>query len=365
MVPQAGSAYLDWITRHFGRVGFNLAASGTPGLGIEELAQIAPLWSPDPTGRLAAEIARLYGLNPHEVLACNGASQALWLGYAVTLRPGEEALVETPAYAPFADLVTMLGGRLRRFEWGTQPEAGLDSDRICAMIEPQTRVVALSHLHNPTGRAANKEALLRIAGRLAEQDGFLILNEIYADFTGAQATRQIVPCESRRQLADNVIVVSSMSKAYGLGALRIGWLAAPKSMIERGASAMLATTGDMSPAWAATASGALAELPRLGARAAQDLADKRQMVDAWMARQPDLVWSEPDGGLFGLAGLPPGTDDLALVERAISQFDLIVAPGRFFNQPSSIRLAWSCRIEILEEGLKRLEQVLAQELTRP
>ncbi|MDD2751287.1 MAG: pyridoxal phosphate-dependent aminotransferase [Sideroxydans sp.] len=353
------SDYIEWITQHYPRVTHNLAASGIPSLTALELAAIPVKPSSHPFEELGAALAKLHSVSPQEVLACNGTSQAIWLAYAAILATGEEVLVESPTYAPFADTAAKLGGQLRNFTRHPDTGYGLDVDAICRMISPRTRVVALSNLHNPSGSPAYPAAIAAIAAQLRRQNGFVIIDEVYSPFDSSVDGLGIT-CRTSRHISPNIVCVSSLSKAFGLWPLRIGWVIGPKAVVERASVALRASTGELSHSWATGALGALSELPALAARAENLLGNKRKRVEQWLAEHSSLSWSDPPGGLFGLVTVPGPVNILAIVESAISEFGVIVAPGCFFGAPESFRLAWSLPVERLEDALKRLETALVK-----
>lgn len=349
--------YLDWISHHYPKVRHNLAASGIPALSVSETVAIEPRWCDDPIGSLGGSLAACHGLSVAELLPCNGASQALWLAYAATLEPGDEVLVESPAYAPFADAPATLGAHVRRFARRASTGYAIDADEIRGSLGPKTRVVALTHLHNPTGNPADRGAVAAIAASLMERHGFVIVNEIYASFNRSAADGPAL--QSCRSIAPNIVGVGSLSKAFGLGPERIGWLTGPETVVARAAAAQLASTGDLARSWAASALGMIEHLPRLAARARDLVEGNRERVTRWIADRPQLEWWPPDDGLFGLVRLPRGIDGRRLAEAAIANHGVIVAPGEFFDAPATFRLAWGCSSTQLQSALDALSDALS------
>lgn len=355
------SAYLEWLTYYYPKVVHNLAASGVPSLTSDELAEIPLRWSANPVSALTEKLAQLYCLQNTEILPCNGASQALWLAYAATLFPGDDVLIETPTYAPFADSVRTLGANLIRFERLAVNGYVLDPDSVFQKLTKRTRLVALSSLHNPSGCSADPKAIAGIAAELAKRNGYLIVNEIYAFFDDLDVCNAMT-LRSSRHIAPNIICVSSLSKAFGLGPMRIGWLSGPEHVVRRAAMAQLASTGDLPMVWAAGAIGALELLPDLATRAKLLTGDKRERVFDWLAARPWLSWSRPANGLFGLITLPGKINTLELAEKAIKEHGVMIAPGEFFAAPGSFRLAWNCPTARLDSALAALDVALNESL---
>jgi aspartate/methionine/tyrosine aminotransferase len=163
---------------------------------------------------------------------------------------------------------------------------------------------------------------------------------------------------SARHLASNVIAVSSLTKVYGLGAHRIGWMLAPPEVILRGEHAQIANLGHAPFSWSAIGIAAFDHLPGLAARARAILAGKRARVGSWVASRPYLTWSAPAEGLFGFAVDTRGGDLTEAIERGARERGVLVAAGSFFGVPNGFRLAWSIDGEKLDDGLERLGRAL-------
>lgn len=355
------SDYIEWITRYRTAAPYDLATSGVPGLSHDEAQLIPQVAVQDPQRAVQESIARLHGVSVDEVAACNGASQALWLAWAALVRPGDEVLVETPTYVPFVETAACVGAKVERFQRRRSEHFAVDPDVVCRALSPRTRVVALTNLHNPSGARADRSTIRIIAERMRARDGFVLIDEVYAPFDPSADSLGIAHRTSRG-VASNIVIVSSLSKAYGLGAHRIGWVIGPPEVVEQAHVALRASTGDLPNSWARFAVGALAELPVLAARAERLMGRKREQIDAWVAKRPRLLWSMPAGGLFGLITLPGGRDLRPIIEVGVAEHGVVVAPGSFFEVPDAIRIAWSLPESRLDEALARLDLVLAEHL---
>ena len=368
--------YLRWARRFYGLVPFDLATSGIATVARSELG--APASSDDPAGwHLYREaIARYTDAPPAEVIATLGTTQALWLAYTALLSPGDEVLVERPGYEPLERIAEGVGGRVVSFERSRASGYAIDPAAIERAMTDRTRVVVVTNLHNPSGVRAS-DAALRDVARLAESRGaYLLVAEVYAPFDAIVDSAGVFR-SSARKLGPNVIVASSLTKCFGLGPQRFGWMVAPADVIRRAEDAMDSLCSSLPLAYAHEGLHALSRIEFLADRARRLLAGKRARVAAWVAAQPDLTWSAPTEGLFGFvvrdarsgAGTPGAgargsrgddLDLLARIERGAKELGVLVAPGVFFGVPNGFRLAWSIEDAKLDEGLDRLARVLAR-----
>ena len=359
------ATYLAWARANVGNgaVEFDLASSGMPPVSSTELGGPEdPRDLDDLHGarRLGETIAAHHGRSDVEVVPAIGTSHALWLAYAATLSPGDEALVEAPAYEPLVRAASGLGASVRAFERRFEDRYGVDVARVLDAVGPRTKIVSLSSLHNPSGVRVPDDTLATLAGELEARNVHLHIDEVYAPFDAVLDADGGFRRTARR-LGPNIIASGSLTKVFGLGAHRIGWLLAPPDVADRARDAIDQSIGNAPIRWANFARYCFDELPRLAARSRRHLGAKRALVTDWMRAHPELAWSAPEEGLFGLAVFPNDQIDVdATLESAARDFGVLVTPGRFFGADRGFRLAWSIDESRLPEALNRLDQLLSR-----
>lgn len=353
MIPP--TPYLRWAHRHHGTAAHDLATSGIPSISEAELGPVAPLGDGAAYPAIKAAIARATGSAPSEVLPSLGTSQALFTAYASLLEAGDVALVEHPVYEPLVIAARAVGAEVRHFDRRRERGYAVEIDEVISRLEPRTRVVALSSLHNPSGARVSDETLAALASALAPRGVWLVVDEVYAPFDRFLSDDGALPASARR-LGANVVAVSSLTKCFGVGLHRVGWMLAPAEIVERGFDAHVATVGLLPASHAAIGVRCLERLPELAARARRLLGRKRERVAEW-ARARGLDWSAPEAGLFGFARV--GNAPLReVVEAGARDHGVLTVPGEFFGEPGSLRVAWSLDESKLEGALARLERVL-------
>ena len=351
-----GSSYIAWVKSRLG-IRYNLAASGVracPAELLEPTLEDFTLGGAYPEGwpPLIERIARRYGVAESQVVLEHGCSMADHLVCAALLDPGDDVLVEHPAYEPLVALPRYLGATVRGFD--RVPEDGwrLDPDRVAAAFTPRTRMVILSNLHNPSGALAGESELRALGALAAERGVHVLVDEVYLEWLYDDG----VPSAAR--LGPPFIVASSLTKAYGLDWLRAGWVLAPPGVAER-----IRRMQDLF-------SGHIAQpTQRLAAKAfdrASALLDplhglverNRSLVDRFVNEHERLSWVRPVAGTVGFVHLRDGSVD-ELVETLDARYDATVAPGRFFGMPNWFRIGFGMETAVLEEGLARLATALA------
>lgn len=302
---------------------------------------------------LRGMLAREYGIERENIIVTVGASEANFLVCMALLEKGKRAIVENPAYQTLAEIPRGLGYEIdtleRRYENGFR----LDVCRLTEMIRGGARFAVLCNPHNPTGVAASREDLKEIAEVLEEKDAYLLIDEIF---------REVVP-ENRPPLAysisDRMIVTSSLSKAFGMGGLRLGWAIARSDLIERIEGLKEYLTVACATPSERIARLALARKRKLLERAWDIVRRNRPIVEEWVERNESVECSTVGSVNFFFPRLV-GVDESRFARISAVKYKTLIAPGRYFGLPSYFRLGYGMETEKLREGLKNLGQALKE-----
>lgn len=350
--------YLHWAFDHVGRSEYDMASSGILPFGEELLPPLEGPIDARAYGALVEAIATFNQVPEECVVPTLGTSHALFVAMSALVSPGDEVLVESPTYEPLVAVPEQLGAKVVAFERRAEARYLLEPNQVAAKMTDRTKVVCVTNLHNPTGVLTPLEVLGDIAALCAERGCTLLVDEVYAPFS---AWPKGVFSASAAQLGANVVCVSSLTKCWGAGPHRIGWVTASGTVIDECRAHLLTTVGHLPVGHAARGVHLFRHLETLSARARKGLAKKRDLVASWMANRSDLSWSAPEHGLFGFAtktGAPRTEDLRPRIERGQRERHVLVVPGTFFGVPNGFRLAWSLPEDRLAEALSRLGEVL-------
>ena len=189
-----------------------------------------PLYYPEVNGtrRLRERTAALYsGADASNILVTVGASQANSMVCATLLDPGDEVVVVTPGYRQVWGLARNLGCRVREVELNPNNGWKLDLEQLASLCNSATKMVSIVNPNNPTGTILSPDEMQRVVEICKRHGSWLHADEVYR---GTEFNQQEAP--SFWGEYDRVICVNSMSKAYGLAGLRIGWTVAAPDVIE-------------------------------------------------------------------------------------------------------------------------------------
>jgi aspartate/methionine/tyrosine aminotransferase len=348
--------YLAWAMKFYGQVPFDLATSGAPIVSWKELGLPHPdIDDINAFESLKEAIAKYNDVSAAEVTPSMGTSNAIFLAYAALVSPGDDVLVETPGYEPLYRSAEGLGATIRTFPRRLENGFAINPDEVAALIGPRTRAIVLTTLHNPTGTRTPDATIIELA-KIAEARGaYVLVDEVYAPFDALPEDG--VFRTSARKLAPNVITVGSLTKCYGLGWHRIGWVLGSEEITARATTASVGTVGHLPLHHAAYGVAGFSVVGQLAKRTKATLENKREIAAAWVkSLGPSAHWSNPKEGLFGLVTLPGRGDLLEKIEANARATGCLVGAGTFFGAPESFRLSWATsNREKFEAGLRHLE----------
>jgi aspartate/methionine/tyrosine aminotransferase len=294
------------------------------------------------------------GLSADDVLVTPGAATALFCTATALLEPGDHAVVVRTNYATNLETPRAIGADLDVVDLTYEDGWALDLDEVRARLRPGvTKLLSVTCPHNPTGTMLGLPELHALV-RLAEESGaVLLVDETYRALTHGHA----LPMAAT--LSPRAISVASMSKAYGLPGLRIGWavcrdpalaevlLAAKEQVVICGATLDEAIAGRV-----------LARGDDVLAPILDDVRGRLAVVEAWMAAQPHFEWVTPVGGVVGLVRAKPDValDTDRFYDVLLAEHGTYVGPGHWFeldDRHFRLGFGWPTPAE-LEAGLAAL-----------
>jgi aspartate/methionine/tyrosine aminotransferase len=351
--------YLEWARTHMGRVKTDLAKSNIKALTKEDLGLTldgVQLSSPTDDGvvELRDLLAKRYGVPRSGVLLTSGATMGIYLACCAAVNEGDQVLLESPNYEPLYRALQERGAEIkmleRRFERGWQ----IELEELERRVGRATRAIVLTNTHNPTGVATSPEKLQTI-GQIARENGAtVIVSEVYLDSAFAPGQKPAAT------LGPNLVSIGSLSKVYGLGGLRIGWLVGPEALLKKARLALDYLECELPTPSESIALAALKRGPELILRCQQIAMRNFKIIREWIEKRGDLQWVEPGGGTVCMVKLPPSLDAQALSTLLREKFGTLVVPGDFFWVRGFIRLSAGMDEDVLRQGLRNVGRAIDQ-----
>jgi aspartate/methionine/tyrosine aminotransferase len=336
------------------RAGQQALAAGhthyTPALGLPQLRQA-----------IADHYRARYGVevDPGRVLVTPGSSGALQLVMSVLVDPGEAVLMADPGYPCNRHFVRLVEGEPICIPVGPETAYQLTAEQVTAAWIPQTRAVMVASPSNPTGTLLPLSELRQIYQAVQARGGALIVDEIYHGLTYEGAAQTALA------LADDLFVINSFSKYFGMTGWRLGWVIAPEAYVDamdRLAQNIFLAAPTLSQH---AALAAFSEETQVILEVRRQAFEKRRNYLLAALRELGFIFAvEPQGAFYLYADCSGLTDDsFGFAHRLLNEAGVAVTPGKDFgsNRPEQhIRFAYTTSLENLQEGVDRIRGFLGK-----
>ena len=320
----------------------------TPALGLTALRDAIARFYHD---RFGADIS------PERIIVTPGASGALMLALAALTDPGDEWLLPDPGYPSNRHLVRSFEGKPRALPVDASTRFQPTPTQVAAAWTPRTRGLMVASPANPTGTLLSLDEIVALQQAVTSRGGVLVVDEIYQGLNyGADA------CTALARL-DDVFVVNSFSKYFGMTGWRLGWLVAPEAYVRD--IEKLAQHFFISPSTPAQHAALAAFAPATVAILEERRHEFAERRNALLPALRDIGFqfaTEPQGAFYLYADISGiAEDSQSLARRLIEEAGVATTPGVDFgdNAPERhLRIAYTTSTERLLEAAERIARVL-------
>jgi aspartate/methionine/tyrosine aminotransferase len=350
------SEYMHWAKTR-SRARFNLATSG---VGPFPLAEI-----PIGIDQLEINGDNSYGYEPllqtiaskervqaENVVTAAGASMANHLAMAAILDPGDEVVIEHPTYELLECTARYFTSNVKSFARTEENGFALDPNELRRVVTPNTKLIVITNLHNPSSALASEEAL-REVGDIASGIGARVLvDEVYLDAVYENTPR------SAFHLGPAFLTTNSLTKVYGLSGVRCGWILADPDLARS-----MWRLNDLFGSIAAYPADVISEiafqhLDRIREKARRVVEADRALLERFLDAQTAVSAVRTGFGTTSFLRLHEG-DAGAFLDRLRSQYETSAVPGGFFGMPDHFRVGMGVNTDMFREGLLRIRQALS------
>ncbi len=349
--------YMVWAHTQAARSPYCLSQSGMPMADSRIFAGLPAVDLGHPSAEALpayeSRLAQLFRVDPSQVIAALGASGGMHICALRYLRAGSRVVVDVPSYEPFRSLPSYLGAELRPLR--RRPEDGwqIDPGDVRKLLASGTGPghVFLANPHKPSGALIERDRMKDIAAEAARAGGKLIVCEVYMEYL--PNARRVHAFE----LAPNGISIGSLTKAYGLGPLRLGWIVLGSELgRERVHLRDMAYLSYVDPPTTTLAAGcvALDRLPELLEPLRRITVESRPIWETWLRETPGVSSFVPEFGVIAFPHIADVQDTLGLSDYLAREHQVDVVPGEFFGLPGHLRVGCAVPAATLQEGLARL-----------
>ena len=360
-----------WMNRWEETCRYNLAETCVDSVTVEELLALARLDAAtfaadvlamrltygaiEGSVRLRTAIAALYEkATPADILVTHGAIGANHLAYQAVVEPGDVVVSIVPTYQQHTSIPESLGASVRmlrlREERGWLPN--LEELRELAR---GAKVISLVNPNNPTGSLLDGAALDEIAVIARAEDAWVIADEVYRGLD----QEGVGTSPSMADRYERTIGIGSMSKAFSLAGLRLGWINAPAPIlraVNRHRDYSVISVGMVDDLLASIALEAHAALL---ARNRGIVRGNLAALDAWVADEPRMSYVRPASGTTALLRYDAAMTSEAFCTGLLEAEGVLLTPGSAMDMEGYLRIGYANDPVVLREGLARTSAYLA------
>ncbi len=296
---------------------------------------------------------------PENVIVSIGAKHALFNLLYALLDPGDEAIILSPYWVSYPEMVRMVRGQ--PVIVNPPPGEYLPTlEAIEKAVTPATRLIIVNNPNNPSGLTYPEEFLASLVDFCERRQIFYLADDIYHQLVfDGQMPPNVYRYTSRDVNESYVIVINSISKLFGMTGFRIGWVVAPKSLVD-----VLATIQSQSTTCNPVVDQVAAEATLL--RAKEDvrrlrayLEENRDAVLAELAQTPAIKTLKPGGALYCFPDFSAlQQDSVALSNFLLEKALVVTVPGKEFGMEGHLRLSYCGPREEMVEGVRRIRWAL-------
>lgn len=307
--------------------------------------------------RLRIAIAALYEKqNAENIIVTHGTIGANMLVHKAMVERGDKVVCVIPTYQQHYSIPASIGADVRQLRLREENQFLPDLDELRKLAVPGTRLLALNNPNNPTGALMDAEMLSEIAGIAREIDAWVLCDEVYrgTDQHGSGMTASIA------DMYEKGISTAGMSKAYSLAGLRLGWVAAPKDVLEAVSIHRdydTISVGMIDDHFAALA---LESCDKVLMRSKSITRGNLAVLEAWVENEPLISWVKPRSGTTALLkyDLPVSSHDLCV--QIAEETGVIFTPGSALEMEGYLRIGYANTPNVLSAGLARVSEFLSK-----
>ncbi len=368
-----------------------------PVAGIPSLREAIAVAQNAQEERLSGSAIRGLGVRfeAEDVIVSVGAKMAIYNAIQTMINPGDEVVIPMPSWVSYTEMVKVAGGEVVAVQTKYENRYCMTAEELRAALTEKTRMLILCSPNNPTGSVYSYEELKAIVAVLREYPQVVVLsdeiynalvysdeenknnkNTAYADINIEKEENKNIVCSMAffAEIAERLIIVNGVSKAYAMTGWRIGWLMSKdKAFIEactrlQGQQVTCATMVAQKAAQAAlTGSRECVEQMR------QVFAERRELICRLAAEIPGFRFEKPQGafylfpnistlfGKFEIGDLRLEIDNADdLVEYLLEEAYVAVVSGSAFGCPECIRLSYAISTEEIAEAMRRIQVAITR-----
>lgn len=293
-----------------------------------------------------------------QVLVTTGGKQALFNIFMTLLNPGDEALIPSPAWVTYPEIVKVTGATPTLLPTTEATDFKITAAQLEAAVTPRSCILMLNTPSNPTGAVYTREELEDLAEVVIKRNLIVIADEIYEKLIYDGLVHVSIGSLST-EILNRTITVNGFSKAYAATGWRLGYAAGPTEVIKAATSLQSHTT---SGATTFAQYGALAALqgPRDTIEEMRaTFEQRRDLIVDELQKMPRMTCDLPHGAFYVFPNITAtGLDSMTFCKRLLNEEYVAAVPGVAFGSDAHIRISYATDMDSIRKGLSRLRHFI-------
>ena len=294
-------------------------------------------------------------LNIENIVPTHGASGANHHVFYSLISPGDRVVSIMPTYQQLYSIPESYGADVQILHLSKENNYLPDLEKLRRLVTPETKMICINNPNNPTGALMSEQLLREIVEIARSADAWILCDEVYRHLSQEDDW-----CPSIVDLYEKGISVSSMSKAFSLAGLRLGWIATHDMSVVKSCLSHrdynLVSCGVFDEMLAAAA---LKHSDKLLERSRKIVRENLQILDDWVGSEPHVSYVKPQAGTTALVYYDLDISSYEFCEEMYKKTGAFVTPGDCFEVPHSMRIGYAYGKQDLIDGLKAISEYIA------
>jgi aspartate/methionine/tyrosine aminotransferase len=298
-------------------------------------------------------------VSEEQIYTVPGGSSALFTALMTLIDKGDEVLIQDPCWEHYPQIITLLGGVPKRFKMVKDKNGHLrvDKENLQKSITPKTKVILLNTPLNPTGSVLTLSEINEIVEVVEKHDLHLVVDEEYEGFV-FEPNRHISPAS----VYPKAITLFSFSKTYALTGIRLGYIVAPKKIIDSVRKVSLYSFMYAPSPSQYVAEAVLSENHiEFAKKVCSEIYEKSRFLSSALRSIPGVICEDTEAGLYVTPNFSNfGVSGTEMSNILFEQYHLLSVPGEVAgeNGKGTVRLFVGLDFKVLNEAVKRIEQAV-------
>lgn len=293
------------------------------------------------------------------VVSC-GAKHSIFNTLMVLINPEDEVLIPSPYWVSYPEMVRICAGSTRFIKTLPENNFKITAKELEKNISAKTKVLLLNSPSNPAGCVYNREELEQISKVCVKEKIFVVSDEIYEKLI-YDGEKHVSIASLNKDIYALTITVNGLSKSYSMTGWRIGYLGAPKDIVEAISRLQDHSTSNPVSISQKAAVAALNAPDDFSRKVRQEFEKRRDYCISRLKNMKKISCVLPKGAFYIFCDISKTSLDSSLfADRLLEEASLCLIPGAGFGLDKYIRISFATGMEQIEKGMNRLEEWLGR-----